>query len=387
MKKHYLRFGVFYCLLALALFLAAISVYTKKKVDKVNEFGGRSVINNYTMLMGDEYESERGLVRTLLNNWKYIGENRNEDTAFYSAIIDVKNNYSVVFETQDFIEVEYYGEFEEKSDGSWTQISYGTNKFILLDEPLSITPDQASDMRSTSRSSVTGAECDDLFLYGGELSFPSEGQTITLPIGTPELADTASGVPYEEYLPRVDEANPCILVGTSAKSKLYDRAHELCDTYLEQYLDGQATSALTIDKGIFTTTASAIRVVNDGDLIVVFYSIDKPFNVVFKENTKVYIGSLIALIFVEILIISSVRKLYLDQKEFETASRRMAGYLAEDLKKPLSKTKSYIERWEAQGDNKKADYSDKIITEVDNMSDMVTKVLASSKKDSRKNKK
>ena len=168
------------------------------------------------------------------------------------------------------------------------------------------------------------------------------------------------------------------MVGTGRKNRLYNEAKSCASVFLDQYLDGLTTGEVTFDRGIFTSRASAVYVANGGDYLIVFYSVEKPLYMVLRDNIKVYVGALAALLIVQGLIISAVKKLYHDQEEFEIRSRQLTYDIASDLKKPLTRTKSYIERWEAcDDDKKKQNYSKKIIDEVDSMSDTVSKFLSS----------
>ena len=147
MKKHYLKFGIFYCILALMLFLAAVSFYTKRKIDKVNEFTCSTVNNSYAMIPPEVNTDPRTLMHNMLSNWAFLSVGRDEDVGYYSAIIDVRNNYSVLLETQDFLEVSYYGEIEHDtytdSEGRFHDdkipVIPGTERYLFTDGPVDLT--------------------------------------------------------------------------------------------------------------------------------------------------------------------------------------------------------------------------------------------------------
>ena len=182
----------------------------------------------------------------------------------------------------------------------------------------------------------------------------------------------------EECIVRIDNITPCFMIGTGRKAALYNEAKSCAEVFFDQYLDGLTTGEFTFDRGIFTSRSSAVYAANGGDYLIVFYSVVKPLYMVLRDNIKVYIGAIAALLVVQGLIICSVRKLYHDQEDFEIRSRQLTYDIASDLKKPLTRTKSYIERWETcDDDKKKQNYSKKIIDEVDSMSDTVSKFLSS----------
>lgn len=386
MKKHYLRFGVIYCVLALIIFLAAISFYTKKKIDNINENVEYSVLNS-TSTLPDTFEGERDLLARTLSNWEYYGGSENDDIGFYSSIIDVNDGYKVMLEAQDIYRVYYSGEFEhevlENSDEGYvdkvTQTVPGDIRYMFTTEPLHLTTNEQIDLRLTSEVTITGARCDDLFLYGGQLTFPSDKETRTADIATPSVVNEAESISYEDWIVRLDGIDSSCIIGNSKKNKLYDKAKKMSEAYVSSYKNGDASSDLKVSKGIFITTVSAVKVINDGEYLVPFYVVKMPLQIAFRDNIKVYVLSLLALIIVEAVIIYAVRKLYLDQKAFELRSQKLTRGIASDLKGPLSATKTYVENWENFDEAKRIEYSEKIMSEVDHMSGMVTKLLELSK--------
>ncbi len=373
MKKHYLKFGIFYCILALMLFLAAVLFYTKRKIDKVNEFTGSTVNNSYAMISLEVNADPRTLMRNMLSNWAFLSIGSNEDVGYYSAIIDVRNNNSILLEAQDFLEVSYYGEIEHE-----TSVILRTERYLFTDGPMDLTEEETDYLYPRLRGSITNAKCDDIWIYEGELNISAPDWTRTIPIATYDQVDTSMEVPMEECIVRIDNITPCFMIGTGRKAALYNEAKSCAEVFFDQYLDGLTTGEVTFDRGIFTSRSSAVYAANGGDYLIVFYSVEKPLYMVLRDNIKVYIGAIAALLVVQGLIICSVRKLYHDQEDFEIRSRQLTYDIASDLKKPLTRTKSYIESWEAcDDDKKKQNYSKKIIDEVDSMSDTVSKFLSS----------
>ena len=94
MKKHYLRFGLIYCILALLVFAAAISFYTGIKIDKANEIAGYSMINSSGMFPASIQDPET-IMRYAVRSWKFTGY-QSEDEGFYSSVIDTRDNFKVL---------------------------------------------------------------------------------------------------------------------------------------------------------------------------------------------------------------------------------------------------------------------------------------------------
>ena len=390
MKKHYLRFGIIYCVLALVIFMAAVSFYTKKKTDEINKvWAGHSVINSSNFFHDSKTDSctePEILMQSMVHSWQFTSYS-SEDEGFYSSLIDTRDGFNVMFETADVIMARYYGEFEyeviENSEESYesrsTQLVPGDLRYMIFDEPLSFTEDEKSEIRFPRDITITGAMCDDKFIYGGTLSIPSDGTVKTIDIGRPPMVNEAESVPYEDWIVRLDELEYYPIGENSGDRRLNMTAHKLNDKFVEEFKNGEASAELEIKKGVFTTTASMICVYNGGNYLVTFYSVLKPFKIVLRHDLKTYILFLIAFILVEAVIVFAVRKLYLNQKSFEIRSRKLTQGIAHDLKEPLAATRAHVENWEKLDEDTRQEYSGKIISEVDHMSSMVTRLLELSK--------
>ncbi|HAW16523.1 MAG TPA: hypothetical protein DCW41_07485 [Clostridiales bacterium] len=382
MKKHYLIFGSVYCIMALLVFAAAISFYTKKKIDEVNEFAGYSVINS-SGIYRSTLEDPRQIISRTLYSWEFAVYQINEE-GFYSSVIDTENGFSVLLETEDLVKVRYYGEVEreiisdtpDSYEEQVTQLVPGDERYMFFTEPLTLTEDEEFALRLPLDVTVTGASCDDIFVYGGSLSFPSNEGTRTVDIATPAAANEDESVPYEDWIVRLDAMEYYPLGADSAVDR---EAHVLSDEFVERFKNSEESPDLQINRGVFTTTASAVLVYDGGRYLVTYYSVMHPLEMVLKQNLIFYIPALLALILVEVIIIFSVRKLYLNRKDFELRSRKLTSDIAKDLKAPLAATKAHMETWEKLGEEERQEYSEKIISEVDHMSGMVTKLLELSK--------
>ena len=385
MKKNYLGFGLVYCVLALVIFSVLMSFYTKKKIDVVNE-GMRNIALFPEILMGNsENGTPESLAHNAVNSWKFLSF-VGEDVGFYSSIVDTENNGRVMFESQDFLAFRYYGEVEtevienssDRYEAKDTQLVPGSTRFMFFEEPLTLSKDEISNFRFPRGKDITvaGARCDDTFVYGGTFTFSFDDKVKTLNIAEPEVVNEEKSVPYEEWIVRLDEIEYCSLGGNSAINK---KAHKLSDVYVAKHLDGQVPAGRNVKEGIFTTTASVIFVHDKGHYLLTYYFVTNPLLIVIRDNLWVYILSVLALVFVEAVIIYAVRKLYLNQKRFELRSEKLTKGIAYDLQGPLAVTREYLDKWENLDEGKRPEYSEKIISEVDHMSSLVTRLLELSK--------
>jgi len=385
MKKKYLSFGIIYCLVVLLIFLAGISFYSKKKIDELNA-GMCNVLLYPDSIMRDcTTDDPEIMVCNVLGTWEFMSY-LNKDVGFYSSVVDTGNNGSVVFESQDIYIVHYYGESEtevienssERYETKSTQLVPGDSRYMIFEEPLSLSKDETTALRfpDVSNVSITGASCDKRFVYGGTLTYTYEDNTRTVNIATPGFVNEDESVPYEEWIVRLD-AIECYSLG--GNTGINNKAHKLSDAYVDKFMNGKVPAGLNVEEGIFTTTASAIYVSDKGNYLATYYCLLHPFQLVLRDHLIVYILSVLALVLVEAVIISAVRKLYLNQKRFELRSEKLTKGIAYDLQGPLAATRGYLDNWEDLSEDKRAEYSEKIISEVDHMSSMVTRLLELSK--------
>lgn len=385
MKKKYLSFGMIYCLVVLLIFLAGISFYSKKKIDVINNGMSSIVLLPETLMGGIKSGTPETLAHNAVNSWKFLSV-AGDDVGFYSSVVDTENNGRVLFESQDFLQIWYYGEIEteviensdERYEAKTTQLAPGDSRFMFFEEPLSLSKDEISDLRFPNGNDIriAGAKCDDTFVYGGTFTFTSGEKVRTLNIASPEVVNEEKSVPYEEWIVRLDDIEYCSLGGNSAINK---KAHKLSDAYVNKHLKGEVPAGRNVREGIFTTTSSVILVFEKGQYLITYYFVTHPLKMVIRDNLWVYILSVLVLVIVEALIIHAVRKLYLNQKRFELRSEKLTKGIAYDLQGPLAATRGYLDNWEDLSEDKRAEYSEKIISEVDHMSSMVTRLLELSK--------
>ena len=148
-------------------------------------------------------------------------------------------------------------------------------------------------------------------------------------------------------------------------------------------IEGEKTykpySGVTTKKGIFTSTSVLICQAGEGSLHVSYCIAGKPFSSVFKINTLTYVFMLLGFIILEILVVVSFVMLYKNQMNYEIRNQKLTRGIAHELKTPLAVTKATVENWDYFDDDRRKDYSKRIINEVDHMSDMVGKLVEVSK--------
>lgn len=385
MKKNYLRFGLVYCVLALIIFSVLISLYSKKKIDELNANMQNVLLYPHTVMHDSNVSDKTSLAANTIRTWEFMSY-MDKSVGFYSSVVDTRNNKTVLFESKDFCVARYYGEIEsevvvdtpERHETKTTQLVPGDERFMFFDEPYTLTKDDIYALRlpRTHDVSISGARCDDTFISGGTLTYTCDNRTRTLSIARPEVFNEEKSVPYEEWIVRLDEIEYYSLGGNNL---INQNAHKISDAYVDKHLKGKAPAGPNVDEGIFTTTASAIYVFDKGHYLVTYCCVIHPLQLVLRANLWVYILSLLALVLVEAVIIFAVRKLYLNQKRFELRSEKLTKGIAYDLQGPLAVTRKYLDNWENAEEDKRAGYSEKIISEVDHMSSLVTRLLELSK--------
>jgi len=138
-------------------------------------------------------------------------------------------------------------------------------------------------------------------------------------------------------------------------------------------------SGVNAKKGIFTSTSVLISQAKEGDIHVSYCIAGKPLASVIKTNALTYIFMLLGFIILEALIVVSFVMLYKNQMNYEIRNQKLTRGIAHELKTPLAVTKATVENWDYFDDDRRKDYSKRIVNEVDHMSDMVGKLLDVSK--------
>jgi K+-sensing histidine kinase KdpD len=138
-------------------------------------------------------------------------------------------------------------------------------------------------------------------------------------------------------------------------------------------------SGVNAKKGIFTSTSVLISQAKEGNIHVSYCIAGKPLASVIKTNALTYIFMLLGFIILEALIVVSFVMLYKNQMNYEIRNQKLTRGIAHELKTPLAVTKATVENWDYFDDDRRKDYSKRVINEVDHMSDMVGKLLDVSK--------
>ena len=158
--------------------------------------------------------------------------------------------------------------------------------------------------------------------------------------------------------------------------KLNNEAQKICDEAEQSY---NGPSSATPQKGVFTSSYSVVCVSGNGNLHVVYGIVGKPFKNVFKTNAVTYILLLAGFIIFEAAVAVSFVMLYKNQMNYEIRNQKLTRGIAHELKTPLAVTKATVENWDYFDDDRRKDYSKRVINEVDHMSDMVGKLIDVSK--------
>lgn len=164
--------------------------------------------------------------------------------------------------------------------------------------------------------------------------------------------------------------------GDAAIEKLNQMAYEAGIEGEKTYkkYDGVKTK-----KGMFTSTSVLICLANEGNIHVSYCISGKPFASVLKSNAMTYIFMLLGFIILEALVVVSFVMLYKNQMNYEIRNQKLTRGIAHELKTPLAVTKATVENWDYFDEDRRKDYSKRVINEFDHMSDMVGKLLDVSK--------
>lgn len=267
MKKQYIRYGALICILVLAVFSIAFSIYSGNKIKEYNDRLSWAIHT-----AGIDYHDENTdgyLEKAVTYSWEYYEDNKADNTGFYSAVKDVKS-----------------GE-------------------ILLD-----------------------------------------------------YADFAG------------------VNGNAETEKLNNEARKIYEEAEQSYSDHKGSVG---KKGIFTSTYGWVNVSGNGSIHITYCIVGKPFKSVFKANFVTYMIMLAVFLFAEAAVIVSFVVLYRNQMNYEIRNQKLTRGIAHELKTPLAVTKATVENWDYFDEDRRKDYSKRIITEVDHMSDMVGKLIEVSK--------
>ena len=398
MKKHYLLACMLFCLILLTVFGVGVMIFTSSQLSKVNEefinlsahsqirdddreFDDMDPLMAYAYGNWEYYSDQRKLTRT--GPWEHLSHGKivTNTRGFYGAILDVDNGFRPIAEVQNFMEITTL-----KENGPDYE-PYSEIRIALVDDTFDQDTDLSADPDDASTVSMTGGKCDGVYAFDGTLSWYEEEETKTFYLSRPKNADLAKTVPYEEW----DEFHENLFVelytfGNSvAKKKMNGEAKEVFIQGLELNKDNFGADGLSgtyaFTKGDITTTYYDIHVYNvSGRTIMLAYAeVFKPLSFVLQENLDVYIFFVLVLLIMEGVVVMNFVALCQAQRKFEIKSQRLTHGIAHELKTPLAITKTCIENWEYIDEDQRSEYSKKIITEVDHMSGLITRLLDLSK--------
>ena len=389
MKKKYLKFGIIYCLCVLIIFLVIIGLFTRNKIkdvnnEKINSFSVAFCNNEETKEQfyeeikdSDMDDEEKDTALDLFVNYTYHQwESQNkyyepDDVGFYSAVYK-SSDYSMLSELHNFIEI--------SPDKNYAVVPDDTRYILTGDD---FTYEDFNDYAYNIK--IENASCDDVYIYDGEISWLDHlgSNNTSFSIKRPKHINEAKSVSFDEWLNKADNIHDdyfharyyCFGNNKSIKA-LNNAAKTISDSYFELYKLRKCKAYELIEKrGIFTSQAVYINNDKNVNAIVPYVIVFKPMRMVLKDNWKLYVIAFLLLAITEFAIIMSVRTLYRSQKSFEIRSQKLTRGIAHELKTPLAITKACVENWEYIDEKDRHEYSEKIITEVDHMAGMITKLL------------
>ena len=164
--------------------------------------------------------------------------------------------------------------------------------------------------------------------------------------------------------------------GDAETEKLSDEARKICDEAEQSYINHKYYNNKS---GVFTSTYGVLSPSGNGNIYVAYGVVAKPLKNVLKTNVMTYIVILSVFLFVEAAVVISFVVLYRNQMNYEIRNQKLTRGIAHELKTPLAVTKATVENWDYFDEDRRKDYSQRIKTEVDHMSDMVDKLIEVSK--------
>ena len=164
--------------------------------------------------------------------------------------------------------------------------------------------------------------------------------------------------------------------GDAETEKLSDEARKICDEAEQYYINHKYYNNKS---GVFTSTYGVLRPSGNGNIYVAYGVVAKPLKNVLKTYVMTYIVILSFFLFVEAAVVISFVVLYRNQMNYEIRNQKLTRGIAHELKTPLAVTKATVENWDYFDEDRRKDYSQRVKSEVDHMSDMVGKLLDVSK--------
>lgn len=164
--------------------------------------------------------------------------------------------------------------------------------------------------------------------------------------------------------------------GNTYEEKLNNEARLLSEEAERTYTCPRGAQ---VEKGIFKSSSSLICDAGDGRFHVSYCIVGRPFKSVISDNAMTYLFMLAGFVLLEAAVVVSFVMLYKNQVNYEVRNQKLTRGIAHELKTPLAVTKATVENWDYFDEDRRKDYSKRVVNEVDHMSDMVDKLLDVSK--------
>lgn len=367
MKKNYLIFGIIYCSIILGLFTGVMYLYLKDKIEEINSTCFSSFGSDYWQYENEliengsiELDIERAVSRIQSESAYYL-----DNYGKYYAVIDASDN-SVIAQSGDYIEVRCYRDKQY------------SGRLLIPDKPL-------ADSNTKDFYNFTGFEnskCDDYFIYGGEGAMTAYDVSVEVEPNHPEYINEDAGISFDEWIGEDRDVKFEVYYYDSSetKAKLNRKAEDISWDYISLIGYGEIEEGEVLKvSGFFESRAVYIRSINKGSNLVVYSTVFNPFMTAVSQNKKLFTVAFIIFLLIEDFTIFAVVTLYKNQKSFELRSQKLTRGIAHELKTPLAVTKACVENWEYIDEKDRHEYSEKIISEVDHMASMITKLLELSK--------
>ena len=158
--------------------------------------------------------------------------------------------------------------------------------------------------------------------------------------------------------------------------KLNNEARNVCDAAEQAYINHKVDDDKT---GVFTSTYGWLCPSGNGNIYIAYGIVAKPLKSVLRTNIIAYLIMLAVFLFVESSVVVSFVLLYRNQMNYEIRNQKLTRGIAHELKTPLAVTKATVENWDYLDEERRKEYSKRIINEVDHMSEMVGKLIEVSK--------